>query len=91
MRCRASSLLLLLLLLSQLDPNGFDRGTGAFDTDEIRVFARLAEARHPVAPCLLTYGVDTSVPVTPGRSFTERVSHQNKNKKQNALLRDEIG
>lgn len=57
-----------------MDPEGFDTGTGCFDTDETRVFARLAEAGHPVPPCLLTYPSDATVPQTPGRSFTERVS-----------------
>lgn len=60
---------------NQLDPDGFDTGAGSFDTDETRVFARLADARHPVPPCLLTYGVehDANVTATPGRCFTERV------------------
>lgn len=62
------------LLLQQLDPNGFDTGTGSFDTDETRVFARLAEGGHPVPPCLLSYAVDATLDATPGRSFTERVS-----------------
>lgn len=65
-----------IFLSHQLDPDGFDTGAGSFDTDETRVFARLADARHPVPPCLLSYGVahDPSVPATPGRCFTERVS-----------------
>ena len=58
----------------QLNPNDFDTGNGSFDTDETRVFARLAEAGHPVPPPLLSYAVDSTLPATPGRSFTERVS-----------------
>lgn len=58
----------------QMDPRSFDTGAGHFGTDETRVFARLAEAGHPVPPCLLTYGVDASLPGKPGRAFTERVS-----------------
>ena len=57
-----------------MDPSGFDTGMGSFDTDETRVFARLAEANHPVPPSLLMYPSDVTLPQKPGRSFTDRVS-----------------
>lgn len=56
-----------------MDPNDFDTGRGSFDTDETRVFARLAEEGHPIPPPLLSYAVDATLAATPGRSFTERV------------------
>lgn len=57
----------------QMDPNDFDTGRGSFDTDETRIFARLAQEGHPIPPPLLSYAVDATLAATPGRSFTERV------------------
>ncbi|CAN0028237.1 unnamed protein product, partial [Ectocarpus fasciculatus] len=57
----------------QMNPDDFDTGRGCFDTDETRVFARLADGGHPVPPPLLSYAVDATLAATPGRSFTERV------------------
>ncbi|CAM9668977.1 unnamed protein product, partial [Ectocarpus sp. 8 AP-2014] len=57
----------------QMNPEDFDTGRGCFDTDETRVFARLADGGHPVPPPLLSYAVDATLAATPGRSFTERV------------------
>lgn len=56
-----------------MDPNDFDTGRGSFDTDETRVFARLAQEGHAIPPPLLSYAVDATLASTPGRSFTERV------------------
>ncbi|CAM9705338.1 unnamed protein product [Pylaiella littoralis] len=64
---------ILMEEMVQMDPMDFDTGQGGFDTDETRVFARLAQSGHPVPLPLLSYAVDASLAATPGRSFTERV------------------